>query len=154
MKSSILKLWLAPVAGLPTCNSMLTSTSQDLEAECVKPEPSHILEEMGLQLLKFISSRRDLTYGLSLLLCVLPPDQDTVCTTGIRLCARSMTTRPEASLIPTAPTKNPTIFETSTSSPNSGCCTSWLCGRFTIPIISGNTSRKWSGKTNSWIGYG
>lgn len=34
---------------------------EDFETECVRPERSRILEEMGLQLLKFISSRRDLT---------------------------------------------------------------------------------------------
>ncbi|KAK5947135.1 hypothetical protein PMZ80_001282 [Knufia obscura] len=34
---------------------------EDLEMECSKPEPSLTLEEIGLQLLKFVSSRRDLT---------------------------------------------------------------------------------------------
>ena len=42
-------------------DGMLTGTLQDFETECIKPGPSHTLEEMGLQLLKFVSSRRDLT---------------------------------------------------------------------------------------------
>ena len=35
---------------------------QDLEDECMKPEPSHKLLEIGLCLLKWISSHRGLTY--------------------------------------------------------------------------------------------
>ncbi|OQD87756.1 hypothetical protein PENANT_c005G00211 [Penicillium antarcticum] len=35
---------------------------EDLEAECLKPEPSHKLLEIGLCLLKWISSHRGLTY--------------------------------------------------------------------------------------------
>lgn len=35
---------------------------QDLEAECLKPEPSQKLLEIGLCLLKWISSHRGLTY--------------------------------------------------------------------------------------------
>lgn len=36
---------------------------QDLEVECLKPEPSEKLLEIGLCLLKWISSHRGLTYG-------------------------------------------------------------------------------------------
>jgi DNA-directed RNA polymerase len=35
---------------------------QDLEDECMKPEPSHRLLEIGLCLLKWISSHRGLTF--------------------------------------------------------------------------------------------
>lgn len=45
----------------------------DLETECLKPEPSEKLMEIGLCLLKWVSSHRGLTYvdGLSLSLCLL-----------------------------------------------------------------------------------
>jgi hypothetical protein len=36
--------------------------TQDLEDECLKPEPSYKLLEIGLCLLKWISSHRGLTY--------------------------------------------------------------------------------------------
>ncbi len=39
----------------------LTCIQQDLEMECVKPEPSSKLAEIGLALLKFVSSHRGLT---------------------------------------------------------------------------------------------
>jgi len=40
---------------------MLTKSSkQDLEMECIKPEPSQILSDIGLALLKYISSHRGL----------------------------------------------------------------------------------------------
>lgn len=35
---------------------------QDLETECVKPQPSEKLAQIGLQLLKYVSSHRGLTY--------------------------------------------------------------------------------------------
>ncbi len=38
---------------------------QDLEAECLKPEPSPKLARIGLQLLKYVSSHRGLTYVFS-----------------------------------------------------------------------------------------
>lgn len=34
--------------------------SQDLETECVKPEPSQVLSDIGLNLLKYVSSHRGL----------------------------------------------------------------------------------------------
>jgi len=37
---------------------------KDLEAECLKPSPSDRLPHIGLQLLKYVSSHRGLTYGL------------------------------------------------------------------------------------------
>lgn len=43
--------------------------SQDLEAECAKSGPSDLLEEIGFQLLKFVSSRRDITFVLALPCC-------------------------------------------------------------------------------------
>ena len=39
-------------------------TSQDLENECLKPGPSEKLAEIGLCMLKFVSSHRGLTYVL------------------------------------------------------------------------------------------
>lgn len=38
---------------------------QDLEIECLKPEPSDRLLDIGLSLLKFVSSHRGLTYVIS-----------------------------------------------------------------------------------------
>lgn len=40
----------------------LIHLTQDLEDECLKPEPSYKLLEIGLCLLKWISSHRGLTY--------------------------------------------------------------------------------------------
>lgn len=40
---------------------MLTAP-QDLEAECLNPQPSPKLAEIGLALLKHVSSHRGLTY--------------------------------------------------------------------------------------------
>lgn len=37
------------------------SSAQDLEEECLKPEPSKFLSDIGLALLKFVSSHRGLT---------------------------------------------------------------------------------------------
>ena len=37
------------------------AVGQDLEAECMKPGPSDKLSEIGLALLKFVSSHRGLT---------------------------------------------------------------------------------------------
>ena len=39
--------------------------SQDLETECLMPGPSDKLEEIGLTLLKWISSHRGLSYALT-----------------------------------------------------------------------------------------
>lgn len=36
-------------------------TIEDIETECLKPEPSHVLSDIGLALLKFVSSHRGLT---------------------------------------------------------------------------------------------
>jgi hypothetical protein len=44
--------------------SNAVSRLQDLEAECLKPEPSETLLEIGLSLLKFVSSHRGLMYVL------------------------------------------------------------------------------------------
>ena len=41
---------------------MITNVFQDLETECLKPEVSDKLEEIGLNLLKWVSSHRGLTY--------------------------------------------------------------------------------------------
>lgn len=35
---------------------------QELETECLRPEPSQRLQEVGLALLKYVSSHRGLTY--------------------------------------------------------------------------------------------
>lgn len=44
---------------------MLTmNRRQEFELECLKPEPSRRLQEVGLQLLKYVSSHRGLTYVL------------------------------------------------------------------------------------------
>lgn len=55
--------------------------SQDLEDECLKPEPSHKLLEIGLCLLKWISSHRGLTYVLLIQLFHCP-FADTDCDAG------------------------------------------------------------------------
>ena len=45
-----------------TGNRLLTEEmEQDLEQECMKPEKSHVLSEIGLSLLKFVSSHRGLS---------------------------------------------------------------------------------------------
>lgn len=44
---------------------------QDVEAECLKPIHSQKLSEIGLALLKFVSSHRGLTYGKDLVSAVL-----------------------------------------------------------------------------------
>ena len=44
---------------------LMTHLTQDLEAECVKPEPSQVLSDIGLALLKYISSHRGLKYAFS-----------------------------------------------------------------------------------------
>ena len=36
-------------------------STQDLETECLKPEPSQVLSDIGLALLKYVSSHRGLT---------------------------------------------------------------------------------------------
>ena len=43
------------------CYLLVLTVSQDLEAECLKPEPSEKLSEIGLALLKYVSSHRGLT---------------------------------------------------------------------------------------------
>ncbi len=35
--------------------------TQDLETECLKPDPSQVLSDIGLALLKYVSSHRGLT---------------------------------------------------------------------------------------------
>lgn len=52
------------ISGISPVEFALTSCSlfQDLEVECLKPEPSQKLLEIGLCLLKWISSHRGLTY--------------------------------------------------------------------------------------------
>ena len=40
----------------------LTVVTQDLEHECLQPSPSEKLAQIGLALLKYVSSHRGLTY--------------------------------------------------------------------------------------------
>lgn len=42
-------------------NKMLIRLLQDFETECVKPQPSQTLEDIGFRLVNWISSRRDIT---------------------------------------------------------------------------------------------
>ena len=57
---------LMPHAKLSCCchriEADVASVPQDLEDECLKPEPSYKLLEIGLCLLKWVSSHRGLTY--------------------------------------------------------------------------------------------
>lgn len=47
---------------------------QDLEHECLKPGPSEKLKEIGLCLLKHVSSHRGLTYDQTVLLSYFVSD--------------------------------------------------------------------------------
>lgn len=58
---SLMGLWLAALFCWFQADHCDLET-QDLEDECLKPEPSHKLLEIGLCLLKWISSHRGLTY--------------------------------------------------------------------------------------------
>lgn len=51
--------------------ALANSGLQDLENECLKTEPSEKLLEIGLCLLKWVSSHRGLTYALCREWCVL-----------------------------------------------------------------------------------
>jgi hypothetical protein len=48
---------------------------QELESECLKPGPSEKLAQIGLALLKHVSSHKGLTYAPNMSFCLDPSDR-------------------------------------------------------------------------------
>lgn len=46
---------------LTKINALMSPLKQDLERECLSPNPSQVLSDIGLALLKYVSSHRGLT---------------------------------------------------------------------------------------------
>lgn len=101
---------------------------QDLEVECLKPEPSEKLLEIGLCLLKWISSHRGLTYGSRCALHVTLGKWTDFTVLGLRIststpAASTMRKRPKLPILLDT-MKNRTNFWTLMFSPRSVSSTS------------------------------
>jgi hypothetical protein len=101
---------------------------QELESECLKPGPSEKLAQIGLALLKHVSSHKGLTYAANMFcFCLSASDRNSVSLSLMSTrAANTLRKRPNETL--SARKRSPTSSTTSTYSPRFVCCSSFRYG--------------------------
>lgn len=110
------------------CAYCMLTLAQDLETECLMPQPSPMLAAIGLALLKHVSSHKGLTYAHFLPLAQSQIDTCTDPRFSMNTPDASSWQKPRPATL-SAPRRTPTSLTTSTSSLRSECSNNCPSGR-------------------------